>query len=123
MVLGYTVAIELLGTDPRAAREVIVKGRPHTVIGVIKNTRSLVNAVGINIDRSALDQPRGRQEFQPGYCLRLARLSCVKRKDPTAVASTAASIDQKIINNHDGERDFSVIEGKMLRHEQIHRTA
>ena len=110
VVLGYTAAIELLGTDQVRGQEVIVKGRPHTVIGVIKNTRSLVNAVGINIDRSALISLEDGKSFNQG----IAQISQVvmRAKDPTAVASTAASIDQKIISNHDGERDFSVIEGK-----------
>ena len=36
----------------------------------------------------------------------------MRAKDTNQTASTAAAIDKLLITNHDGERDFSVIEGK-----------
>lgn len=109
-VLGYAAAMQLIGTDQARGQEITVKGRPHTVIGVFKNTESPLNAIGIDIDRSVIISLEDGKSFNQG----IAQIGQVvmRAKDNRSVAATAASIDQAIINNHDGERDFQVIEGK-----------
>ena len=47
--------MQLIGTDQARGQEITVKGRPHTVIGVFKNTESPLNAIGIDIDERNAD--------------------------------------------------------------------
>lgn len=110
IVLGYTAALELIGTDQARGQEVIVKGRPHTVIGVLKATRAPINAVGVNLDRSAFVSLDDGKSFNQG----IAQISQVilQATDPEKTPTTASAIDELLLKNHDGERDFSVVEGK-----------
>ena len=110
VVLGYTAAMQLIGTDQSRGQEVTIKGRPHTVIGVLKSTRSPINAIGVNVDKSAIISLEDGKSFNQG----VAQISelIMRANDAKTVATTAAAIDAAIIANHEGERDFSVIEGK-----------
>ena len=110
VVLGNAAAIELVGTDQARGQEVIIKGRPHTVIGVLKSTRKPINAVGVDLDKSAFISLEDGKSFNQG----IAQIGQVimKASDPTKVAKTAAAIDSELIKNRDGERDFSIVEGK-----------
>lgn len=110
VVLGHTAAIDLIGTDQARGQEVIIKGRPHTVIGVFKSTRAPINAVGVDLDRSVFISIEDGKSFNQG----IAQIGQVimRATDKNKVAQTAAVIDAVIIKNHDGERDFSVTEGK-----------
>lgn len=110
VVLGYNTALDLIGTDQARGQEIILKGRPHTVIGVFKPTREPINAVGVDLDRSAFVSLDDGKSFNQG----IAQIGQVimRATDPGSAAATAAAIDAKILSNHDGERDFVVVEGK-----------
>lgn len=110
VVLGHTAAIDLIGTDQARGQEVIIKGRPHTVIGVFKSTRAPINAVGVDLDKSVFVSIEDGKSFNQG----IAQIGQVimRANDQNKVAQTAATIDATLIQNHDGERDFSVTEGK-----------
>ncbi len=110
VVLGHAAAISLIGTDQARGQEIKLKGRSHTVIGVLKNTQAPINAIGINVDKSVIISLEDGKSFNQG----IAQISelIIRADDPATVAATAAAVDAAIIANHEGERDFSVIEGK-----------
>ncbi|MGB3023444.1 MAG: ABC transporter permease [Candidatus Saccharimonadales bacterium] len=110
VVLGHEAALDILGNDQVRGQVVMVKGRPHTVIGVLKPTLAPVNAIGVNLDRSAFINLDDGKSFNQGIA-QIGQL-IMRASNPTTTAQTAAAIDKLLINNHDGERDFSVIEGK-----------
>jgi hypothetical protein len=109
-VLGNTAAIDLIGSDQARGQEVVIKGRPHTVIGVLKSTRAPINAVGVDLDKSVFVSLEDGKSFNQG----IAQIGQVimKAKDTDKASETAAAIDAALISNHDGERDFSIVEGK-----------
>lgn len=110
VVLGYDTALELLGTDQARGQEVTIKGRPHTVIGVMRQNKSPVNLIGINLDRAAYISLDDAKSFNQGIA-QIQQL-IVRASSTTTTAQTAAFMDTAIINNHQGERDFTVLEGK-----------
>ena len=110
VVLGHDVALDILGNDQVRGREITIKGRPHTVIGVLKPVNASINAIGVDLDRSAFISLDDGKSFNQGIA-QIGQL-IMRAKDTNQTASTAAAIDKLLITNHDGERDFSVIEGK-----------
>ncbi len=110
VVLGHKAALDLLGTDQARGQEITIKGRPHTVIGVLKSLRAPINAIGVDLDKSVFVSLEDGKSFNQG----IAQISQVimKATDASKVAHTAAAIDAALIKNHDGERDFTVVEGK-----------
>ncbi len=110
VVLGHDVALDILGNDQVRGQEITIKGRPHTVIGVLKPVNAPINAIGVDLDRSAFISLDDGKSFNQGIA-QIGQL-IMRAKDTNQTASTAAAIDKLLIANHDGERDFSVIEGK-----------
>ncbi|MEO5690770.1 MAG: ABC transporter permease [Candidatus Saccharimonadales bacterium] len=110
VVLGNHAAIDLIGTDQARGQEIVVKGRPHTVIGVIKSTGAPINAVGVNIDKSVFISLEDGKSFNQGIA-QIGQM-IMRANDATTIGKTAAEIDTTLLNNHDGERDFTVVEGK-----------
>ena len=110
VVLGHEAALDVLGNDQVRGQVIQVKGRPHTVIGVLDQTMAPINAIGVNLDRSAFINLDDGKSFNQG----IAQISqlIMRASNPTTTSQTAAAIDGLLLKNHDGERDFSVIEGK-----------
>lgn len=110
VVLGYEAAHSILGTDQARGQEITIKGRPHTVIGVLRPTGAPINALGVNLDKSALISIEDGKSFNQG----IAQISQIilSASNPGRIPQTAAAIDGALLTNHNGERDFSVIEGK-----------
>lgn len=110
VVLGHDAALDLLGNDQVRGQEVLVKGRSHTVIGILKNTHAPVNAIGVNLDRSVFISLEDGKTFNQGIA-QIGQM-IMRASDPSKTTETAAAIDKKLLENHQNERDFSIIEGK-----------
>jgi ABC-type antimicrobial peptide transport system permease subunit len=111
VVLGYDIALDLLGTDQARGQEIFIKGRAHTVIGVMKRIKNPINLLGVNLDRAAYVSLADGKSFNQGIAQ--IQQMIIRTKDTSSTPVTAAAIDRTIISNHDGERDFSVLEGKL----------
>lgn len=112
VVLGQQLAIELFGTDQAMGQSIIIKGRPHTVIGVVKNTNTPVSLSGVNLDAAAYVSLDDGKSFNQGIA-QIQQLN-IKLKDTTKISSTITSIDKTILKNHYDERDFTVLGGEAI---------
>lgn len=110
VVLGHETALDLLGNDQVRGQEVTIKGRSHTVIGILKPTGARINAIGIDLDRSVYISLEDGKSFNQGIA-QIGQL-VMRAKDTAKASQTAAAIDGVILANHSNERDFSVVEGK-----------
>lgn len=112
VVLGQSLAIKLFGTDEAMGQTVQLKGRTHTVIGVIRNTNTPVNLSGVDLDNAAYISLEDGKSYNQG----LAQIQqlIVKVKDTSRLQSTVAVINAKILQNHDSEQDFEVLGGQAI---------
>lgn len=109
VVLGQRLAIDLFGTDQAMGQSLLVKGRPHTVIGVVKNTNTPINLSGIDLDHAAYVSLDDGKSFNQGIA-QIQQLT-VKTTDSGKLDGTAKAIDTAILKNHDNEQDFAVLAG------------
>ena len=110
VVLGQNLAIKLFGTDEAMGQSVLVKGRQHTVIGVVKNLNTPVNLTGIDLDNAAYVSLDDGKSFNQGIA-QIQQL-LVKVDDTSKLQPTASNIDETLLKNHQDERDFSVLAGQ-----------
>lgn len=110
IVLGQQLAINLFGTDTAMGQSVLVKGRPHTVIGVTKNTRTPINLSGIDLDHAAFVSFDDGKTFNQGIA-QIQQL-IVQVHDAKTVQATTQRIEKTLLSNHGGEHDFSVLAGR-----------
>lgn len=110
VVLGHEIAIELLGTDQARGQEVLIKGRSHTLIGVMKSVDKPINIIGVDLDRSAFISLEDGKSYNQGIAQIQQIVTSSSNND--RVGDTAATIDRTLFSNHNNERDYSVYEGR-----------
>jgi putative ABC transport system permease protein len=112
VVIGQQLAIDLFGTDEAMGQSLQVKGRPHTVIGVVKNTKTPINLSGIDLDNAAYVSLDDGKSFNQGIA-QIQQLT-VQVDDVTQLAETAKQIDSLLLKNHSGEQDYAVLAGSEI---------
>ena len=112
VVIGQQLSIDLFGTDEARGQSLLVKGRPHTVIGVVRNTNTPINLSGIDLDHAAYVSLDDGKSFNQGIA-QIQQLA-LQVNDTGKLEQTARQIDQKLLANHTGERDFSVLAGNEI---------
>lgn len=110
VVIGQQLAIELFGTDQARGQELVIKGRPHTVIGVIKNTKHPINLAGVDLDHAVYTSLDNGKSFNQG----IAQIQqiIVRAKNPSQLQSLAGKLDAVLYSNHESERDYNVLAGR-----------
>lgn len=108
VVLGQDLAIELLGTDTAIGQKVLLRGQEFTVIGVLEkfgSSASVSNAFDLN--RSAFISLDTAKVFTQGT-IQLQQINA-RTADSQTVKPAAAALHQKLLANHSGEEDFTVL--------------
>lgn len=112
VVIGQQLAINLFGTDEAMGQSVKLKGRPHTVIGVVKNTKTPINLSGIDLDNAAYVSLDDGKSFNQGIA-QIQQLT-VQVNDVEKLSATARQIDAALLKNHNGEQDYAVLAGSEI---------
>lgn len=109
VVIGQQLALDLFGMDEAMGQSVLVKGRPHTVIGIIKNTKTPINISGIDLDQAAYVSLDDGKSFNQGIA-QIQQLA-LSVDDTSKIADTTKQVDAAILKNHAGEQDFTALAG------------
>ena len=110
VVIGQQLALDLFGMDEAMGQSVLVKGRPHTVIGIIKNTNTPINLSGIDLDQAAYVSLDDGKSFNQGIA-QIQQLT-LSVTDINKISETTERVDAAILKNHAGEQDFTALAGK-----------
>lgn len=111
-VIGHELAIELFDTNQALGQQLSIKGRTHTVVGVLKDTNTPINLAGIDIDRAVFVSFDDGKSFNQG----IAQIQQIiaTTKDPLPMATTRDELDTLLLANHQDERDFTVLAGQQI---------
>lgn len=107
-VIGSKLANDLFGGDQILGQQFTLKGRTHTVVGVLKSTDS-VNLSGIDLDRAAIISFDDGKSFNLGVAQIQQLLATTK--DPSKIDQSKKEIDEALLANHKNEHDFRVLAG------------
>lgn len=112
VVIGHKLAVELYGTDQVLGQQLTIKGRPHVVIGVVKNTNAPINLAGIDLDRTVYVSFDDGKSFNQG----IAQIQQIimTTKDVGRIQQAQEDLRQAFLDNHQGERDFQVLAGEEI---------
>lgn len=111
-VIGHALAIELFGSDQILGQQILVKGRVHTIVGVVKEVNTPVNLAGIDLDRTvyiSFDDGKGLNQG-----VAQIQQMIVTTKEGVDLAQTRQAIETALLENHNDERDFSVLAGATI---------
>lgn len=109
VVLGEQLALNMFGTNQAMGQTLNIKGRLHTVIGVVRTVNKPINVIGANLDEAAFISLEDGRSFNQGIA-QIQQLN-IRVADSTKLSKTAASIQSTILANHHNEQDFAVLSG------------
>lgn len=107
VAIGQQLAIEIFGTDQALGQQLTVKGRPHTIIGVVKNTKQPINLSGVDLDHAVYTSLDDGKSFNQGIA-QIQQIA-LSTQSGARVSNVTAALDQALLANHDGERDFAIL--------------
>lgn len=108
VVLGQDLAIQLLGSDVAIGQKVQLRGQEFTVIGILKKFESSIAVSNtVDLNRSAFVSIEAGKSFNQGIA-QIQQIT-VKADDRNQTSGIASEVQKKILANHGGEEDFSVL--------------
>lgn len=110
VVIGKQLAIDLYGTDQPIGDQLSIRGRNHTIIGILKDTRGPVGINGIDLNYATIVHLDDGKSFNQGIA-QIQQLNIVPKK-PVDQKKFLSSIEQDLITAHSGERDIIAINGQ-----------
>lgn len=111
-VIGHKLAIELFGTDQILGQQILVKGRTHTIVGVVKDINAPVNLSGLDLDHTVYVSFDDGKSLNQGVA-QIQQL-IVTTTPGSDLEATRQSIESSLLKNHNDEHDFSVLAGQSI---------
>lgn len=108
-VVGEQLAIDLFGTDRPISSTFKIRGETFTVIGVINKTENPINYNNVDLNHAAVVSFAQGKQFHQSRA-QIQQLD-VLIKHGASVSNTIATINQKLLTSHLGEKDFSITTG------------
>lgn len=109
VVLGEQLALDLFGTNQAMGQTLTIKGRLHTVIGVLRSVSKPINIIGVNLDNAVFVSLADGRSFNQGIA-QIQQLN-VRVKEREHLAETSDKIQNAVLLNHQNEQDFAVLSG------------
>lgn len=109
VVIGKQLSIDLFGTDQSTGSRIYLKGRPHTVVGILKNDPRPVGIAGADLNYAAIVSLEDGKSFNQGIA-QIQQLNIVPAAH-VSQTSLISHIHDKLQKNHGGEDDVSVMTG------------
>ncbi len=110
VVIGNQLAIDLFGSDQSVGQQLDIRGRAHTVIGVLKKNKGPIGINGIDINRAAVISLEDGKSFNQGIAqIQQINLTLKKGSDRTAVIK---DLSNTLKQSHTGQEDYNVVAGE-----------
>lgn len=111
-VLGKQLAIDLFGTDQPLGRTFNIRGQTFTVIGVLKRLNDPINFNTVDFDHTAIIHLAAGKGLMRGSTT-LQQIN-LRAKTPEDLAALSKKVEQRILDLHQGDKDFAVISGRAI---------
>lgn len=108
VVLGRNLALDLFGSDVAIGQKMLLRGKEFTVIGITNffSSSATVSTV-FDLNNAAFVSLNAAKSFNQGVA-QIQQIN-VRLKDEFPPKETALAIHQKLVANHEGENDVTVL--------------
>lgn len=111
-VIGTQLSIDIFGTESSIGKTVTIRGKPFTVVGVLKLQNDPINYNQVDFDNAVIIN------FASGKSLNrsVAQIQQINIKADSTdnLNSIINHLDQVITASHKGEKDFSILSGDQI---------
>lgn len=110
VVLGNQLAIDFYGTDQPIGQQLKIRGRDHTIVGVLKKSSGPLGINGVEVNQAAIISLEDGKSFNQGIA-QIQQINIVPKSNiPEKTARH--HIHELLLKNHRDEEDFSVLNGQ-----------
>lgn len=109
VVIGSQLAIDLYGTDQPIGERLTIRGREHTIIGTLKDTKGPVGINGVDLNNTAIITLDDGKSFNQGIA-QIQQLNITPKKGLSEKAAIK-SVQQDLNQTHNNQKDFTVMSG------------
>lgn len=106
-VIGSDLSVDLFGTDNSLGRQLSLRNRDFTIVGVLKRVEQPTSLGSYDYNNTAFISLDAGKSFNQGIA-QIQQIN-VKAESPEKTEETARRLHDAILANHDGEEDFAVI--------------
>lgn len=108
VVLGQDLAVSLLHSDGVIGQKVIIRGQEFTVSGILKHFDSSASVSNVfDLNSAAFIQMDDGKGFNQGIA-QIQQIN-IRAQSVGEARATADAVQKKLLENHGGEEDFSVL--------------
>lgn len=108
-VIGNQLSVDLFGTDQSIGQTFKIRGQSFTVIGILKSIHDPINFNNIDFDNTAIISLESGKSFHQGIA-QIQQID-VRAKDPASLTRVMKEVNTRLVKNHLGEKDFSILTG------------
>ena len=108
-VVGEQLAIDLFGTNTPVGQTFTLRNETFTVIGVIRQSQNPINYNNVDLNNAAVVSFERGKLFHQGRA-QIQQIDLLAKKD-SPVGEVRQRVEQKLLQQHLGERDFTVASG------------
>lgn len=112
VVVGAQLSVDVFGTEQSIGKNLTVRGKSFTVIGVLKRMNDPINYNQVDFDSALIMSLESGKVLNQG----LAQIQQINIRSDSITNLDQIIIDtnKQLIANHAGERDFSVLSGEQI---------
>jgi putative ABC transport system permease protein len=111
-VIGSKLAVDLFGTDQPIGQSFTTNGQQFTIIGILKPMNDPINYNNIDFDHTLILSLESGKTFHQGTA-QIQQID-VSAKNKNDLPRIINDITNKLVGNHLGEQDFSVLSGQQI---------
>ncbi len=111
-VIGAQLSVDLYGTEQSIGKNVLIRGQPFTIIGILNRQAKPVNFNNIDFDHAAIISLKSGKLFNGGVA-QIQQIN-VLASPGTNMDAFGQDIDQALRLNHDNQPDADVFVGKEI---------
>lgn len=111
-VIGAQLSVDLYGTEHSIGKTVHVKGKPFTIVGILKRTHDPINYNNVDFDNAVFISIDSGRELNQGAS-HIQQLN-IQSESVAHLSSVITDVNKTLLRNHLGEADFSVLSGSQI---------
>ena len=110
--IGAQLSIDIFGTDHSIGKTFTIRGKPFTVIGILKRTNNPINYNSIDFDTAAIVSLTSGKQLNQG--LPQIQQINVRSDSVTNLNEAIINLNKTLIVAHHGEHDFTILTGNQI---------
>ncbi len=111
-VIGAQLSVDLFGTSHSIGKTITIKGRPFTVVGVLKRLNQPINFNGVDFDAAAIISLESGVSLNQG-ALHIQQINILS-ESVEHLQGIVTATNSQLLKNHLGQVDFTVLSGNAI---------